>query len=76
MNEISHTHPLCSCSLHREVVSGGNDADVRYYEIEKKVCTVYQHHSKKVLRLSVNPVSPDTFLTCSADGISLCLVTL
>jgi WD40 repeat protein len=52
----------------KEIVTGGNDADVRYYEIEKKICTVYQHHSKKVLRLSVNPMSPDTFLTCSADG--------
>jgi len=52
----------------KEIISGGNDADMRHYDLEKKTCTVYTHHTKKVLRLSVNPLMPDTFLSCSADG--------
>jgi len=52
----------------KEIVSGGNDADMRHYDLEKKVCTVYCHHKKKVLRISINPHTPDTFLSCSADG--------
>jgi len=52
----------------KEIVSGGNDADIRYYDLEKKLCTGYSHHTKKVLRLSINPHCPDTFLSCSADG--------
>lgn len=55
-------------SGNNELVSGGNDADVRYYNLERGMTTVYRHHAKKVLKLSVNPVSPWTFLTCSADG--------
>lgn len=51
-----------------EIVSGGNDADVRYYNIVTKTCTVYRHHLKKILRLTINPQMKHTFLTCSADG--------
>jgi WD40 repeat protein len=32
------------------------------------MCTTFQHHVRKVLKLSVNPVHPDTFMSCSADG--------
>jgi WD40 repeat protein len=52
----------------KEIVTGGNDADMRHYDLEKKVCTVYCHHKKKVLRITINPHAPDTFLSCSADG--------
>jgi WD40 repeat protein len=41
---------------------------MRHYDLEKKVCTVYCHHKKKVLRITLNPHIPDTFLSCSADG--------
>jgi WD40 repeat protein len=57
--------PLKAC---REIVSGSNDSDIRYYDLEKKVCRVYQHHNKKILKISVNPNMPDCFLSCSADG--------
>ncbi|EGG21339.1 WD40 repeat-containing protein [Cavenderia fasciculata] len=52
----------------KDVVSGGNDSDVRHFELNARTCTVYTHHTKKVLKLSVNPRQPETFLTCSADG--------
>jgi WD40 repeat protein len=52
----------------RDIISGGNDADVRHYNLERSECTVYQHHAKKILRLSVCPSMPDCFLTASADG--------
>ncbi len=52
----------------KKAISGGNDGDVRYFDIEKQVATVFGHHHRKVLKMSVNPVMPDTFLTASADG--------
>lgn len=57
-----------ACSSNKEIVSGGNDADLRYYDLEKKTCTIYSHHTKKILRISKNPHSPNTFLSCSSDG--------
>ncbi|KAH3743042.1 DDB1- and CUL4-associated factor 8 [Pelomyxa schiedti] len=52
----------------KEIVSAGNDSDIRLFDCIGRVCTVYRHHVKKVLRLTVNPMMPDTFLSCSADG--------
>jgi WD40 repeat protein len=51
-----------------EIISAGNDADIRKYDIPHELCTIYQHHSRKILRLAVNPSHPDTFMSCSADG--------
>ena len=51
-----------------QVISGGNDSDIRHYDIESGVCTLFHQHTKKVLKLSVNPCNPVTFLSCSSDG--------
>ena len=53
-----------------EFVSGGNEADIRYWQMGQDgsaISTVYRHHTRKVLRISVLPHCPDTFLSCSAD---------
>nr|CAG4716900.1 unnamed protein product [Naegleria fowleri] len=55
-------------SNHQQIISGGNDSDVRFYDIEKDVCTVYQHHTKKVLKIATSPLLPQCFYSCSADG--------
>ncbi|KAG2393744.1 hypothetical protein C9374_007275 [Naegleria lovaniensis] len=55
-------------SNHHQIISGGNDSDVRFYDIEKDVCTVYQHHTKKVLKIATCPLLPHCFYSCSADG--------
>lgn len=52
----------------REVISGSNDSDIRYFNLDTKYCTVYKHHLKKVLSMCVNQTAPDTFLSCSADA--------
>mmetsp|Transcript_13178 Transcript_13178/g.52584 ORF Transcript_13178/g.52584 Transcript_13178/m.52584 type:complete len:579 (+) Transcript_13178:47-1783(+) len=54
-----------------EYVSGGNEADIRYWQLGQDgsaISTVYKHHTRKVLRISVLPHSPDVFLSCSADS--------
>jgi WD40 repeat protein len=51
-----------------EVISGGNDADIRHYQVEGGTCTVYGHHCQKVLQLAANPKIGPTFLSSSADG--------
>lgn len=50
-----------------KVVSGGNDSDVRFYDIETGKCIIFSHHISKVLSLSVNKFN-DCWLTCSHDG--------
>ena len=55
-------------NCNNEIISGGNDADVRVYDINKDVCTVYGHHTKKVLKIACSPIMPHCFYTCSADG--------
>eukprot|EP00818_Percolomonas_sp_WS_P006424 CAMPEP_0117444942 /NCGR_PEP_ID=MMETSP0759-20121206/5524_1 /TAXON_ID=63605 /ORGANISM="Percolomonas cosmopolitus, Strain WS" /LENGTH=391 /DNA_ID=CAMNT_0005237071 /DNA_START=439 /DNA_END=1614 /DNA_ORIENTATION=+ len=51
------------------IVSGGNDADLRVYDVAKeKCCTVIEHHSRKVLCIKDNVLMPQTFMSCSADG--------
>jgi len=52
----------------REVISGGNDSDIRYYNLNSQENLVYQHHKRKVLSLCVNPMNPNCFISCSADG--------
>jgi len=52
----------------KEVISGSNDSDIRHYDLIGGVCTTFCHHTRKVLRLSVNPLMPDSFLSCSTDG--------
>lgn len=51
-----------------EVISGGNDADIRHFNIERNMSLIYRHHLQKVLQLSINPMNDFTFLSCSADG--------
>eukprot|EP00727_Mastigamoeba_balamuthi_P000707 m51a1_g10633 hypothetical protein (651) ;mRNA; f:67465-70698 len=52
----------------KEIVSAGNDADIRHVDLISRTCTVYRVHTRKVLRITHNPHMTDTFLTCSADG--------
>lgn len=59
---------VLSANVSREIISGSNDSDIRHFDIEKRICTTYAHHSKKVLGISINPIMPQTFLSCSADG--------
>lgn len=51
-----------------EIISGGNDADIRHYDIAGGAGTIYSHHHQKVLQLSANPRLASTFLSASADG--------
>jgi WD40 repeat protein len=51
-----------------DLLAGGNDSDIWHYEAGGRTATVYSVHTRKVLRLSVNPRMSDVFLSCSADG--------
>lgn len=50
------------------MASGGNDADLKYYNLEREEGTVYSHHTRKVLRMTVHPEHAYSFMSCSADG--------
>lgn len=50
------------------VISGGNDSDIRLYDVERGSCTVFQHHRKKVLKIACHSALPSCFMSCSADG--------
>lgn len=49
-------------------MSGGNDAELKYYNLETDEGTVYSHHTRKVLRMTVHVDHPNSFMSCSADG--------
>lgn len=50
------------------MASGGNDADLKYYNLETEEGTVYSHHTRKVLRMTVHPDHQYSFMSCSSDG--------
>lgn len=50
------------------MASGGNDAELKYYNLETEEGVVYSHHTRKVLRMTVHPDHPYSFMSCSADG--------
>lgn len=50
------------------MASGGNDADLKYYNLETEEGTVYSHHTRKVLRMTVHPEHQYSFMSCSSDG--------
>ena len=50
------------------LASGGNDADLKYFNLETEEGTVYSHHTRKVLRMTVHNEHTHSFMTCSADG--------
>lgn len=52
----------------QHLVSGGNDAELKYYNLETDEGTVYSHHTRKVLRMTVHVDHPNSFMSCSADG--------
>jgi WD40 repeat protein len=52
----------------QHLASGGNDAELKYYNLETEEGTVYSHHTRKVLRMTVHPEHPYSFMSCSADG--------
>lgn len=58
------------------IVSGGNDSDIRIYDLEKsKTCTVLQRHKRKVTSIKTDPYSPFVFYSTSADGSLKCFDT-
>jgi len=50
------------------IVSGGNDSDVRLYDIVSDRCTTIRHFKKKVLSMCNHHSMPHVILACSADG--------
>eukprot|EP01083_Nonionella_stella_P096798 272172_1 len=51
------------------VVSGGNDADCRLFDVTTETCTtVYRHFTRKVLSVALTPQLPRAFLAGSSDG--------
>lgn len=50
------------------LVSGGNDAEMKYYNLETEEGTIYSHHTRKVLRMTVHPDHSHSFMSCSSDG--------
>ena len=66
-----HQGQNCTRTGVLEVVSGGNDADIRHYVVSPNgqgSCQVFPHHTRKVLRLCATPMHPRIFFSCSADG--------
>jgi WD40 repeat protein len=51
-----------------EIVSGGNDADIRIYNLQNDQCTVITHFYKKVLSMCRHRNLPSTVIACSSDG--------
>jgi WD40 repeat protein len=51
-----------------EIASGGNDADIRFYNMKADTCTTISHFSRKVLSMCKHPNMPNTIIACSADG--------